>query len=56
MIDDMKSGKINKIVIYKLDRLTRSIKDLEMICTMLEEYDCSLESVAEEINTDTHLF
>lgn len=53
MINDMKSGKINKIVIYKLDRLTRSIKDLEMICTMLEEYDCSLESVAEEINTDT---
>ena len=53
MINDMKSGKINKIIIYKLDRLTRSIKDLEMICTMLEEYDCSLESVAEEINTDT---
>ena len=53
MINDMKSGKINKIIIYKLDRLTRSIKDLEMICTMLEEYDSSLESVAEEINTDT---
>lgn len=53
MIEDMKKGKINKIIIYKLDRLTRSIKDLEMICTMLEEYDCSLESVAEEINTDT---
>ena len=53
MIQDMKDGKINKIVVYKLDRLTRSIKDLESICTMLEEYDCSLESVAEEINTDT---
>lgn len=53
MIQDMKEGKINKIVVYKLDRLTRSIKDLESICTMLEEYDCSLESVAEEINTDT---
>ena len=53
MIKDLKEGKINKIVVYKLDRLTRSIKDLESICTMLEEYDCSLESVAEEINTDT---
>lgn len=53
MIQDMKDGKINKIVVYKLDRLTRSIKDLESICTMLEEYNCSLESVAEEINTDT---
>lgn len=53
MIEDMKNGKINKIVVYKLERLTRSIKDLESICTMLEEYNCSLESVAEEINTDT---
>ncbi|MCI8778078.1 MAG: recombinase family protein [Bacilli bacterium] len=53
MIEDMKSGKINKIIVYKLDRLTRSIRDLETICTMLEEYNCSLESVAEEINTET---
>ena len=53
MIDDMKEGKINKIIVYKLDRLTRSIKDLENICSMLEEYNCSLESVAEKINTDT---
>ena len=53
MIEDMKSGKINKIIVYKLDRLTRSIKDLENICTLLEEYNCSLESVAEEINTST---
>lgn len=53
MIEDMKSGKINKIIVYKLDRLTRSIRDLETICTMLEDYNCSLESVAEEINTET---
>lgn len=53
MIEDMKNGKINKIIVYKLDRLTRSIRDLETICTMLEDYNCSLESVAEEINTET---
>ncbi len=51
MIQDMKDGKINKIIVYKLDRLTRSIKDLETICSLLEEYHCDLESVAEEINT-----
>lgn len=50
MIQDMKDGKINKIIVYKLDRLTRSIQDLENICKMLEEYNCDLESVAEEIN------
>ena len=51
MMQDMKNGKINKIIVYKLDRLTRSIQDLESICSMLEEYNCELESVVEEINT-----
>lgn len=51
MVQDMKDDKINKIIVYKLDRLTRSIQDLENICKMLEEYNCDLESVAEEINT-----
>lgn len=53
MIADMKLGKFNKILVYKLDRLTRSIRDLESICTMLEEYNCTLESKVEEINTGT---
>ena len=53
MIQDIKDGKINKIIFYKLDRLTRSIKDLEEICTFLEENNCSLESMCEDINTST---
>lgn len=53
MIHDIKDGKINKIIVYKLDRLTRSIKDLEEICTFLEENNCSLESMCEDINTST---
>ena len=53
MIADLKRGKINKIIVYKLDRLTRSIQDLESICKLIEETDTSLESVSEEINTDT---
>ena len=53
MINDMKGGKINKIIVYKLDRLTRSIRDLENICNLLEEYNCTLECVTEDINTET---
>lgn len=53
MIQDIKDGKINKIIVHKLDRLTRSIKDLEEICTFLEENNCSLESISEDINTST---
>lgn len=53
MIQDLKDGKINRIIVYKLDRLTRSIQDLEIICKLIEKYHCSLDSVSEEINTDT---
>ena len=53
MIQDIKDGKINKIIVHKLDRLTRSIKYLEEICTFLEENNCSLESISEDINTST---
>ena len=52
MIKDMKDGKISKIIVYKLDRLTRSIQDLETICKMIEQYKCSLESISEELNTE----
>ena len=53
MIQDLKDGKINRIIVHKLDRLTRSIQDLEVICKLIEEYNCRLDSVNEEINTDT---
>lgn len=53
MIQDLKDGKINRIIVYKLDRLTRSIQDLEVICKLIEKYHCSLDSVSKEINTDT---
>lgn len=37
MLEDMKSGKINYIVAYKLDRVTRSVRDLEELITQLEK-------------------
>lgn len=51
MIKAISEGSINNIVIYKLDRLTRSIRDLEEILVLLEDYECDLMSVTEEINT-----
>lgn len=51
MLNDVKNGRINRIVAYKLDRVTRSIKDLEELVQFLEQYNCSLECAVEEINT-----
>ena len=42
MMDDMRKGKINYIVAYKLDRVTRSVRDLEQLIEELEKYNCYL--------------
>ena len=36
MLQDMRNGKINYIVAYKLDRVTRSVRDLEELISQLE--------------------
>ncbi len=51
MMSDVKDRKINVIVAYKLDRLTRSVRDLEVLITELEKYECTLECGMDDINT-----
>jgi len=53
MMQDMRDGKFQAIVSYKLDRLTRSIQDLEKIITELEKYNCALDCALDDINTRT---
>ncbi len=42
MLADMKQGKINYIVAYKLDRVTRSVRDLEELITQIELHNTYL--------------
>ena len=53
MLDDMRSGKINYIVAYKLDRVTRSVRDLEVLISELEEHHCYLVCDRDDVNTST---
>ena len=53
MMEDMKKGLINYIVAYKLDRVTRSVRDLELLITELEKYDCYLICDRDDVNTST---
>ena len=53
MMDDMKKGVINYIVAYKLDRVTRSVRDLEVLITTLEENNCYLICDRDDVNTST---
>ena len=41
MLEDVKNCNVNVIVAYKLDRLTRSVRDLEILITELKKYECS---------------
>ena len=53
MLECVRGGKVNVIVAYKLDRLTRSVRDLEILISELEKYNCSLECAMDDINTST---
>ena len=51
LLQDIREKKCNTIVVLKLDRLTRSVYDMEFIMKFLEENDAYLDCANEEINT-----
>ena len=53
MLADMKKGKINYIVAYKLDRATRSVRDLEELIAVLEKHNTYLVCDRDDVNTST---
>lgn len=54
LIMDVKAGKIDKVLVYKLDRLSRSQKDtLEIIEDVLLANNCDFESMTEKFDTST---
>ena len=53
MLKDMKEGKLNYIVAYKLDRIIRSVRDLEELISVLEQYNCFLLCDRDDVNTST---
>ena len=53
MLNDMKEGKINVIVAFKLDRLTRSVFDIEKLMKQVNDAECEIDCMADESNTVT---
>lgn len=53
MIEDVKKGKINVIVALKLDRLTRSVYDIEKLMKFVNDYEYDIDCMADESNTTT---
>ena len=53
MIADIKSGKVNNVLVFKVDRLTRNTKNLIELVELFEENNCAFNSLTESIDTDT---
>ncbi|MGL4722349.1 MAG: recombinase family protein [Desulfovibrionaceae bacterium] len=55
MLQDIKVGKIQVVVVYKVDRLSRSIMDFHNMMKELEEYNCSFVSITQAFDTSTSM-
>jgi len=51
LINDVKNGFVNNVLVYKLDRLTRSVKDLIYLIEIFDKYNCTFNSQTEKIDT-----
>ena len=55
LFEDIKSGRIQMIVVYKIDRLTRSLADFAKLVEHLEANNCSFVSVTQAFNTSSSM-
>jgi len=55
LLTDIKAGKVRIIVVYKVDRLTRSLADFAKIVDVLDANDAYFVSVTQQFNTMTSM-
>ena len=55
MLSDMKKGLIQVVVVYKVDRLSRSIIDFHNMMKEFEKHNCSFVSITQAFDTSTSM-
>jgi site-specific DNA recombinase len=55
LLNFVRAGKVQIIVVYKVDRLTRSLADFAKIVDVLDARDASFVSVTQQFNTTTSM-
>lgn len=55
LLDDIDAGKIDTVVVYKVDRLTRSLGDFAKIVEIFDAHEASFVSVTQQFNTTTSM-
>ena len=55
LLEDVRGGKIDVIVVYKVDRLTRSLADFAKLVELFDQHSVSFVSVTQQFNTTTSM-
>ena len=55
LLDDVGAGRVDQIIVYKIDRLTRSLSDFAKIVDILDAAEASFVSVTQSFNTATSM-
>ncbi len=55
LLTEISAGRVDVVVIYKIDRLTRSLTDFAKLAELLDEHDVSFVSVTQPFNTTTSM-
>ena len=55
LLEDMKAGRISIVVVYKVDRLTRSLTDFAKLVELFDKYGVSFVSVTQQFNTTSSM-
>ncbi|SHN80812.1 recombinase family protein [Bradyrhizobium erythrophlei] len=55
LLEDIRSRKIDVIVVYKVDRLTRSLADFAKLVELFDAHGVSFVSVTQQFNTTTSM-
>ena len=55
LLDDIKAGDVDVIVVYKVDRLSRSLADFVRLIELFDEHQVSFVSVTQQFNTSNSM-
>ena len=55
LLEDVRAGKVDIIVVYKVDRLTRSLADFAKLVELFDQHSASFVSVTQQFNTTTSM-
>ena len=53
MMEDIRAGKIKRVIVYKLDRISRSILDFSNMMEIFQQYHVEFVSSTEKFDTST---